>query len=87
MENNILSKRINRLPKELQILIYMFNAEHRKKMKEVFDYIHHIQYTCWNCDIYLIDILHRDIRYIGRKILVCCEECQVIAEENLLGVP
>lgn len=87
MENNILSKRINCLPKELQILIYMFNAEHRKKMKDVFDYIHHIQYTCWNCDIYLIDILHRDIRYIRRKILVCCEECQVIAEENLLGVP
>jgi hypothetical protein len=84
---NILSKRIQLLPKELQILISMFNVQHRNQMKGVFDYIHHIQYKCWNCDIYLIDILHHDIRYIRRKMLVCCEECELEAEDNLFGVP
>ena len=34
----ILSKRIQLLPKEIQDLIYMFNVEHRYKMKQVFEH-------------------------------------------------
>lgn len=82
----ILSKRIQLLPKEIQDLIYMFNVEHRYKMKQVFNYIHNIIYKCWVCDVYLIDILHH-AKYMRRNILVCSNECEIIAEEELFGVP
>jgi hypothetical protein len=83
----ILPKRIKLLPKEIQDLIYMFNVEHRYKMKKVFDYIHCIIYKCWICDIYLIDILHHHAKRMRKHILVCSTECENIAEEELFGVP
>jgi hypothetical protein len=83
----ILSKRIQLLPKEIRDLIYMFNVEHRHKMKKVFNYIHGIIYKCWVCDIYLIDILHHHATYMRRNILVCSKECEIFAEEELFGVP
>ncbi len=55
-------------------------------MKQVFNYIHCIIYKCWVCDIYLINILHH-AKYMRRNILVCSNECETIAEEELFGVP
>ena len=83
----ILSKRIKLLPKEIQDLIYIFNVEHRYKIKKVFDYIHGIIYKCWICDIYLTDILHHGAKRMRKHILVCSKECEIIAEEELFGVP
>ena len=83
----ILFKRIQLLPKEIQDLIYIFNIEHRYKMKKVFYYIHGIIYKCWICDIYLIDILHHHAKRMRKNILVCSTECENIAEEELFGVP
>jgi len=56
-------------------------------MKKVFDYIHCIIYKCWGCDIYLIDMLHHDVKRMRKHILVCSKECEIIAEEELFGVP
>jgi len=85
--DSILSKRIDSLPTELQELIFMFNVEHRTKMKKVFKYIHHILYHCFTCEKYIIPHIHRDSMRIAKRILVCSKECEVIAEEWLVGVP
>ena len=39
------------------------------------------------CNIYIIDILHRHATYMRKRILVCSNECKIIAEEELFGVP
>jgi len=43
--------------------------------------------NCWICDIYLIDILHHGVKRMRKHILVCSKECEIIAEEELFGVP
>ena len=85
--SNLLCKRILLLPKEIQDLIYTFNAEHRDKMKKTFKNIHNIMYNCWICDIYIIEHIHRDCKLMRRKLVVCSKECENEAIEELIGVP
>lgn len=72
MNNKIISlhKSIEKLPKDLQILISEFNPHHREKMKQVLQDIRRKVHFCANCK-------KRIINYINIYPHLCIFYCSI----------
>lgn len=84
---NILSKRILLLPKEIKDYINEFNVEHRPAMKYVFTVIKSMELKCFICDAFIHDKPKYDQVYIMKRVIVCSKKCEIIAIEELKNVP
>lgn len=88
MNNKLLYKRINELPRELQYLISEFNVEHRKQTKEVLDQYFNIIYnSCCICNTLLSKDIFWSVDYfINSKYNInfhyCSNKCYLIEEEK-----
>ena len=70
-----LANYFDRLPKELQLLIYEFNADHRSKMRKVlavFKIYKPYRLTCENCNITKIGHVLYSYSY---EEFICSEKC------------
>ena len=81
----LLTMNLHLLPKELQILISEYNAEHRPQMRKVCTEllkIHTQNHLCMNCECDEID--HEYTRYIfWKKYTFCGAQCQYDSESDI----
>lgn len=88
MDNKLLYKRINELPRELQYLISEYNVEHRKQTKEVLNQYFNIIYNpCRICNISVSKDIFWSVDYFinskyNIKFHYCSNKCYLLEEEE-----
>jgi len=88
MDNKLLYKRINELPRELQYLISEFNVEHRKQTKKVLNQYFNIIYNpCCICNISVPKDIFWSVDYFinlryNTKFHYCSNECYLLEDEE-----
>ena len=73
---NKIKKRISELPKDIQIIIYEFNADHRNNMNTIFQYIQHMKFICDCCHKYMVKNVCRSKYY--ERMFCCSNQCLYI---------